>query len=154
MERLCSGTFAFLLSAVQRNSIAQKDWQNFSDLVPLIVACILLRPCFFFWRKYRLLRLHGITVQGSVTERHLEHLSNGQPWYYLTCRYMYEGRPYVSDQPVWRGLYDSADFELKGRKLTAFQVNGKMNAPSWLQFIGDNGVRTLEGENLYRTSVE
>src|SRR5712692_8990830 len=29
MERLCSGTFAFLLPAVQRNSIAQKDWQNF-----------------------------------------------------------------------------------------------------------------------------
>src|SRR2546426_9768161 len=35
MECLCSGTFAFLLPAVQRNSIAQKDWQNFSHLALL-----------------------------------------------------------------------------------------------------------------------
>src|SRR2546423_14604842 len=29
-ERLCSGAFAsLLLAAIQRNSIAQKDWQNF-----------------------------------------------------------------------------------------------------------------------------
>ena len=75
----------------------------------LIIGCTLLRPCFFFWQTHRRLRLHGITVQGSVIERHLEHLSNGQPWYYLTYHYMYEGQLYVTDQAVWRHHYESGE---------------------------------------------
>jgi hypothetical protein len=75
-------------------------------LLILTIGCFVLRPCLLFWQQQRRLRLQGITVQGQVIERHQEVISNGQPWYYLTCRYNYEGQSYICDHPVWRILYE------------------------------------------------
>jgi Protein of unknown function (DUF3592) len=85
------------------------DLGSVVGLFIIIFTCIIMRPCFFFWRKRRQLRLHGVTVQGQVIEHYQERSVRGLPWYYLTCRYSYEGQTYISDQPVWRDQYERGE---------------------------------------------
>lgn len=75
------------------------------DFGILIIGCFILRPCIIFWCKQRQLRQQGITVEGKLVDRHEERGSRGQPWYYLTYRYTWEGESYTCDQPVWRRDY-------------------------------------------------
>jgi hypothetical protein len=52
----------------------------------LVIGCCVLAWTLVYWRKQRGYR--------------------GQPEYYLTCRYPYEGQTYPCDQAVWRDHYE------------------------------------------------
>lgn len=107
MESTATGIERKLLSMLQIGPTIQ--FGPILGLFIFILGCGVLRPCFFYWRKQRQLRLQGITVQGQVIERYYKPDTRGQPWYYLTCRYSYEGQTYVSDQPVWRFQYERVE---------------------------------------------
>jgi hypothetical protein len=102
-------------------------------LLMLIIGCFALRPCFLFWRRQWQLHQQGMIVQGQVIEHHQEVGWRGQPWFYLTCRYNYEGQSYTCDHPVWRILYE--------REEPFVPVRCLPNKPEQATVLGDDFLR-------------
>jgi hypothetical protein len=73
--------------------------------IVLVIGCCVLAPTLVYWRKRRHLHLRGVVVQGQVVERYQKPY-RGQIWYYLDCRYLYEGQTYSCNQQVWRDHYE------------------------------------------------
>lgn len=104
-------------------------------LILLIAGWIAFYPCLLFWRQQRQLHRQGVSVQGQVIERHQEVGWRGQPWYYLTCRYTFEGHTYLCDHPVWQTLYK--------REEPLISVRCLPDKPEQATIPGDDFLRSL-----------